>query len=609
MHQKHRQECEKHLTSSTVGPWSTEPRPSDPSLPEVGAEQIDPEVSWSEADTPPRASDLKPHGVRARFRRYLSGLSRPGEVVAVAFLCMSLTPSLLPRPWYLQSVASGLSVLAGYGFGVLGAWICRVCGLRVSWSSTTRRRVWYGLLGLCAAATVLFLIFGDIWQGRARQLVGVEIDASYYAGLTMLLAWTIAVALLGLFRFLRRCTRWLTKRVGRWIPAPIAKIVGVVLVGAVVVFLLNGVLYRGFLAVMNTIASATDQGSADGITPPTAPERSGSPGSPMALNSLGYEGRTFVSIGPTVDQLTAFNGTPATTPIRVYAGASSADTLEGVADNVVAELRRTGAFNRAVLALANTTGTGWVNPSLADPIEYLFNGDTAIAGMQYSFLPSWAAFVADRATPQHAGRVLLEKVYAAWSSLPENNRPRLVVFGESLGSFAGQSGFSGIQDMQARIDGAVWSGTPNFTDLWTTVTANRDPGSLQREPIIDSGAAVRFANEPSDLALHGEPWATGSRIVYQQHATDPVVWWSSNLLFSKPDWLNEPVGPDVNPAIDWYPVVTFWQLTIDMMLSSGVPAGHGHHYGPECVDSWVTVLQPPNWTDTDTAHLRDIITG
>lgn len=82
-------------------------------------------------------------------------------------------------------------------------------------------------------------------------------------------------------------------------------------------------------------------------------------------------------------------------------------------------------------------GTGWVSASLAEPIEYLFNGATAIAGMQYSILPSWAAFVADRDTPRWAGWVVMENVYAARSAGPAGHRPRLVVFGESLGLFAG----------------------------------------------------------------------------------------------------------------------------------------------------------------------------
>ena len=545
-------------------------------------------------------------GWRGRLRRYVLRLSRPGMLGAATFFCASLTPSLLPRPWYLQGVASGLSVLAGYGFGVLLAWVARACGLRARWSEPTRHRVTLVLVWAAAAAAVVFLILGAVWQRQARELVGIQADQFYFAGLTMLLGWVIAVGLLGLCRLLRRCVWWLTRLGSRFIPAPIAKVVGVVIVAVVFIFLINGALYRGLLDLANRVAATTDRGTAEGIVAPTLPERSGSPASAMGWDTLGYEGRTFVATGPTVEQLTAFNGSPATTPIRVYAGASSADTLDGVADNVVAELVRTGAFQRKVLAVANTTGTGWVSASLADPIEYLYNGDTAIAGMQYSFLPSWAAFVADRETPQQAGRVLMEKIYAAWAALPTGNRPRLLAFGESLGSFAGQAAFSGVQDMQGRLDGAVWSGTPNFTTLWTTLKDSRDPGSLERVPVIDDGADVRFANQPSDLPLSGRPW-DAHRIVYQQHATDPVVWWSTDLLLRRPDWLSEPAGRDVNPAIGWFPVVTFWQVTLDMVLSSGVPAGHGHHYGPECVDSWVAVLQPPHWSDEDTQRLRDII--
>jgi Alpha/beta-hydrolase family len=127
------------------------------------------------------------------------------------------------------------------------------------------------------------------------------------------------------------------------------------------------------------------------------------------------------------------------------------------------------------------------------------------------------------------------------------------------------------------------------------------PGEVERmgmtaDNVIEpSGTAADtgVASSSGGSAPPSEP----ARIVYQQHATDPVVWWSTDLFFSRPDWLDEPVGPDVNPAIDWFPVVTFWQVTLDMALSSGVPAGHGHHYGPECVDSWKAVLQPANWSE------------
>jgi uncharacterized membrane protein len=154
---------------------------------------------------------------------------------------------------------------------------------------------------------------------------------------------------------------------------------------------------------------------------------------------------------------------------------------------VVAELKRTGAYDRAVLAVATTTGRGWVNRDVASSLEYLSDGDTAIASMQYSFLPSPLAFIADRETPMVAGRALLEAVYAEWAALPQESQPKLVVFGESLGSYGGQVAFAGGQDMLARVDGALWVGTPNFTEQWTRITENRDPGSFQRIPVIEDG--------------------------------------------------------------------------------------------------------------------------
>ena len=38
------------------------------------------------------------------------------------------------------------------------------------------------------------------------------------------------------------------------------------------------------------------------------------------------------------------------------------------------ELRRTGGLDRAVIAIATTTGTGWVNEAEASALEYMYNG-------------------------------------------------------------------------------------------------------------------------------------------------------------------------------------------------------------------------------------------
>ena len=45
-----------------------------------------------------------------------------------------------------------------------------------------------------------------------------------------------------------------------------------------------------------------------------------------------------------------------------------------------------------------------------------------------------------------------------------------MAFGESLGSFGGQSAFAGAQDMLSRTDGALWVGTPNFAPQWSAAS-------------------------------------------------------------------------------------------------------------------------------------------
>ncbi|TQF75245.1 hypothetical protein FK531_02110 [Rhodococcus spelaei] len=517
-----------------------------------------------------------------------------------------MTPSLLPRAWYLQAVATGISVAIGYGIGCLAAWLVRKCGIAPDYAARTRRIGWWSLAIVAAVAVPTFLILGSWWQQIVRDLVGVErINRANYL-LILLIALAIAALILAIARGIRAGTNGLTRFGLRYVPAPaarLASLVVVVILGALVV---NGVVYQGLIGMANRSAQASDHSTAPNVEQPQIPERSGSPASAEAWDSLGREGRTFVAGGPTAEQITAVTGRPARTPIRVYAGRESADSVAATADLVVAELERTGAFDRKVLAVATTTGRGWVNSRVASSLEYTAEGDSAIAAMQYSFLPSALSFIADRDTPQQAGRALFEAVHTAWEARPEGSRPKLVTFGESLGSFGGQGAFSGAQDMLARTDGALWVGTPNFAPQWAQITADRDAGSPERLPVVDGGTNVRFAASASDLDLDGAPWGT-PRIVYWQHASDPITWWSFDLLLHQPDWLREPLGADVDPGMRWIPFVTFWQVTMDMVFSADVPAGHGHTFGPDAANMWAAILHPEGWTDADTEHVRAVL--
>ncbi|AOD24374.1 hypothetical protein IM25_13105 [Rhodococcus sp. p52] len=532
--------------------------------------------------------------------RWLGRFHPVGLAVALLFYCWSLSPSLLPRPWYLQGVATGISVVTGYGIGVLVAWIVRKCGVETNWSATVKKVGWY-LLALAAVVVgPTFLVLGSWWQDISRELVEMEPGSSWdYPGV-LFVAVLVALLLLVIGRGLRRVAQWVTALVVRVLPAPLARIVSVVLVGLLVFWAVEGLLSVQIARIANGSAMAVDEGTADGVEQPQAPERSGSDASLERWDSLGREGRTFVAGGPSPEEITAVTGEPAMMPIRVYAGYRSLDSLdrytefdemEVLASHVVAELDRTGAFDREYLAVATTTGRGWVNQDVAAALEYLSDGNSAIAAMQYSFLASPLAFLADRVSPRNAGRALFEAVYARWSVLDPTTRPKLLVFGESLGSYGGQSAFAGVQDMITRTDGALWVGTPNFTEQWRRITDSRDPGSREILPVIYGGQNVRFAATPDDLTdLDGLRDWESPRIVYWQHPSDPIVWWSSQLVRHRPDWLREERGADIDKGMSWIPFVTFWQVTLDMVFAAEVPGGHGHTYTAEAAFFWADIL-------------------
>jgi len=207
-----------------------------------------------------------------------------------------------------------------------------------------------------------------------------------------------------------------------------------------------------------------------------------------------------------------------------------------------------------------------------DSFEYLTGGDCATIAIQYSYLPSWISYLVDKAKAQEAGQALFDAVYGVWAKMPADHRPKLVVAGESLGSFGGEAAFTGANGMANTTDGALFAGPPNFNTLWTIFTNNRQAGSPEIQPIYQDGQIVRFANDAAKgIPPEGQPW-NGTRVLYLQHPSDPIVWWSPNLIFRQPDWIGEPPGRDVLGTMFWMPLITFWQVTADLPFATGVPA-------------------------------------
>jgi uncharacterized membrane protein len=537
--------------------------------------------------------------------RWLPRYTWSGTLAALLFGCSSLTPSLLPRGWLVQGIIAGITAAIGYGVGVAVAWfVAELTESRMS--ARFRRRAWQALAVLGTVLVVVMLILGAHWQKQIHELMGLKPEPGW-TGIGIVV---VAVLVFALFVQIGRGVRWvgraLVRLFGRFLPRRVARPLGVLVAGALVLFLLNGVLFEGLVGAANSAFSVKDDGTEKGAVKPTAPERSGSPASLVPWDELGLQGRNFVGKGPTPEELEAFSGRPAMEPVRAYAGLASADDVGDRAALAVRDLQRAGGFDRSVLVVATTTGTGWVDPAASSSLDYEFNGDDAMVALQYSYLPSWLSFLVDQVKARDAGRALFDAVYGVWANLPADSRPKLYVFGESLGTFGGEAAFSGLADIVNRTSGVLWAGPPNFNELWRGLVENRDAGSPEWRPVVDEGRSARFADEASDLDHPSGPWNT-PRVLYLQNASDPIVWWTPQLILHHPDWLRGTRGPDVNPHMVWLPFVTFWQVTADLVFAVNVPDGHGHKYEADYVNGWADVAQPPGWTDADTQRLRELV--
>ena len=541
-----------------------------------------------------------------------------GVAVAALFFCLSLTPSLLPRDWVTGGIIGGINAAIGYGIGVLIAAIGakllpgnRLRGLR---RPRVRTLLASAVVVLSIGASVLMVGPAAAWQREVAALMGIEgPETSGY-----LRALAVAVVTGGLLiaaaRAVKDAIRLLARMmIRRWdVNDEVAMFIGTAIMVILIVTLVNGVLVRGFIAGARTVFQPQNLATRPGVEQPLQPERSGSPASFVAWDTLGFQGRNFVGTGPTAAELAELNGGPATEPIRIYAGLQSADTIESRVALLLSELQRTRAYERQLLVIVPTTGTGWVDPVAARAIESMYNGNTALVAMQYSYLPSWISFLADRQKSVEAGRAMVDGIHQRWQRWSPASRPKLALYGESLGSMAGQGAFGYLPDVvEKNFTSVLWVGPPNASRLWRAVTDRRDPDTPEVQPRYDNGRTVRFAQASGSAEIAAiaaaPPWSR-NRVMFLQHASDPVVWWSPDLLFRKPDWLREPPGFDRSPSMRWYPIITFWQVSADMAgnvtNAAGTPDGHGHNYGDSQLDGWVAVAAPEGWTDSDTERVR-----
>ncbi len=545
------------------------------------------------------------HGITWLLWRHLAYV---GLVGALVFFLLSLTPSLLPRGVFFAGVVGGAAAAAGYGIGSLVSALLRMFVDEPS--ETTKKWAWWGLLIAAVILIPIFFTLATGWQNTVRELMDMPPFQGWAWLPLLIIAAIVAYLLLVISRLIRGGFMGLVWLADLLLPRAIAVALGLVVTFLLVIGFIQGVLVDGVVTVVGAVYSVNDASTTEGTFQSTSTYRSGSPDSLVSWESLGNQGRDFAGEGEAASfrDINAFSDGNAIEPIRVYVGLKSADTVEERVDLAMAELDRTNAWERDVVAVYTTTGTGWIDPKVADSLEYMHAGNVAAVGMQYSYLPSAISILVDQDEVADIAFRMINAVSDRVAQLPEDERPKVVVFGESLGSFGTEHAFAGITDLSTKIDGGMLVGPPWFNPIWSPLTEAREPGTPVWRPIYGGGETVRFVVLP-ETDFDNPPGAEWPepRLVYLQNSSDPIVWFSVASLFSKPEWMNNPRGPDVTPDMEWFPLVTGFQLLADLAYSTGVPGGHGHKYGSNTTDAWAAIVPPDGWTDADTQRLKVII--
>lgn len=518
-------------------------------------------------------------------------------LLALAGYLASMSPSLLPRTWAIQGAIAGVCATFGYAVGRLlegvGGAAARWARLEVTMRPAARRLLLWGWPVLLVLIVLITPVATLRRHQRTAEIVGTRAPTALELVLATGVAALVFALLLGLWAAVSALVGWTARQLDRALPRWAARTIAAVVVVALLGVATDRLVVDTFISRAVSAADTVNRGGLDD-DPPTSRLRSGSAGSAESWSSLGHAGRTFVGSGPSQDEIAAATGAPALEPIRVYAGLARNRDLDDTARSVVAELERTGAFEREAILVIATTGTGWVNEWVPSSFELLLGGDSAIAAMQYSTLPSALAFIESATTPPEAGTALITAVEEALAALPEPARPRLYLSGESLGAYAANAAFDSLDDMLARVDGAVFTGTPGFTPLHEAITDSRVASSTEVLPVVDDGRHVRFASDVAELEADQfgrglGPWEE-PRVAYLQNRSDPVVWWHPRLLVQTPDWLEESRQGSPAEQMSWAPFVTFWQVSADLGWANSAPPGEGHRYLDEVVPAMAAVL-------------------
>ena len=529
-----------------------------------------------------------------------------GLIIGALFFAASLTPSLIPRTYVVQGVLSGIAFGSGYGIGVILTGIARYLELPRLPASVMRYVKPVAGLG-CLILMVTALFYSKTWQNSILTVLNMEPVESGYPISVSAIALGTFVFLIFIARVLIGFGKNIANKFYSRFPRRISIVAGAAVAAFFTITIANGVLFEYTFRALDRSFQQYDALLEPDRPQPLIAQRAGNANSKLDWRDLGRAGREFVSTGPSAADIAAFNQKEALEPIRVYAGLQVADTPGERAKLLLEELIHVNAFDRSALVIITPTGTGWVDPSAMDGLEYLLNGDLASVALQYSYLNSPMALVFQPESGLESSQALFRTVYEYWKELPVDQRPKLYLHGLSLGAFNSQRSITFFDILGDPISGAVWSGPPFPSEMWRTLTNNRQAGSPEWLPVFEEGRFVRFMNQDGTFNDENAQWGN-LRFVFLQYASDAITFFSRSLLYQEADWMKAPRGPDVSPLLEWYPVVSMLQLLIDMPLADTVPMGYGHVFSPDhYLNAWLEVTGIDTWSPERIADLKALL--
>lgn len=528
--------------------------------------------------------------------------SLTGVFLGLLFFVLTFTPSLVPRPPIFQGLLGGLAFFIGYaiGYGCVTLWrYLELPEVPRSWWRAAN----IALAVACAIAAAIYIPQAAAWQDEVRARLNMPPTETANLLQVIFVAAIFALLLMLLARLLIGGTRATSSLVYRWMPRRIAALLGAVIFAVLLVTLVNGTLVSAIIGAIDRAQALVDVTNPPGASVPREATRSGGPGSQIAWQDLGRAGKRFVTEGPRKADIEEFSRRAALEPIRVYAGLRSADSPEEQAELALADLIQMGAFSRSLLVIVTPTGTGWVDNNGIAPLEYMHDGDVATVAVQYSYLQSPLSLILEPGRSQASAAAVFRAIYNYWSKLPEANRPKLYLFGLSLGSL----GSEGSPPIHAWLgdgfDGAVWAGPPFRNQIWRTIQRDRNEGSPAWRPTFEDGSNFRVIGHGDSATQDGADWGR-VRVVYVVYPSDAIVFFEEGMFYRQPQWMGPPRADDVSPLLQWFPIVTALQVGIDMMFAAVVPPGRGHNYAvADYIEAWSAVTTPPNWADADADRL------